>query len=139
MLEQTIKDGSALEKFKQMIIMQDGDPAVIDDYGVMPQAQYHIPIVAERDGIVTKIAADEMGIASMRLGGGRSAKDDQLDYAVGLVLHHKVGDKVRQGEPLVTVHSNQKEIDGVEKLIRANFIIGDQAPTMKLIHEVITK
>lgn len=139
MLEQTIKDGSALEKFKQMIIMQDGDPAVIDDYGVMPQAQYHIPIVAERDGIVTKIAADEMGIASMRLGGGRSAKDDQLDYAVGLVLHHKVGDKVRQGEPLVTVHSNQKEIDGVEKLIRANFIIGDQAPTMKLIHEVITR
>jgi pyrimidine-nucleoside phosphorylase len=139
MLEQTIKDGSALEKFKQMIIMQDGDPAVIDDYGVMPQAQYHIPIVAERDGIVTKIAADEMGIASMRLGGGRSAKDDQLDYAVGLVLHHKVGDKVRQGEPLVTVHSNRKEIDGVEKLIRANFIIGDQAPTMKLIHEVITK
>lgn len=139
MLEQTIKDGSALEKFKQMIIMQDGDPAMIDDYGVMPQAQYHIPIVAERDGIVTKIAADEMGIASMRLGGGRSAKDDQLDYAVGLVLHHKVGDKVRQGEPLVTVHSNQKEIDGVEKLIRANFIIGDQAPTMKLIHEVITK
>lgn len=139
MLEQTIKDGSALEKFKQMIIMQDGDPAVIDDYGVMPQAQYHIPIVAERDGIVTKIAADEMGIASMRLGGGRSAKDDQLDYAVGLVLHHKVGDKVRQGEPLVTVHSNQKEIDGVEKLIRANFTIGDQAPTMKLIHEVITK
>ncbi len=139
MLEQTIKDGSALEKFKQMIIMQDGDPAVIDDYGVMPQAQYHIPIVAERDGIVTKIAADEMGIASMRLGGGRSAKDDQLDYAVGLVLHHKVGDKVRQGEPLVTVHSNQKEIDGVEKLIRANFIIGDQVPTMKLIHEVITK
>ena len=139
MLEQTIKDGSALEKFKQMIIMQDGDPAVIDDYGVMPQAQYHVPIVAERDGIVTKIAADEMGIASMRLGGGRSAKDDQLDYAVGLVLHHKVGDKVRQGEPLVTVHSNQKEIDGVEKLIRANFIIGDQAPTMKLIHEVITK
>lgn len=139
MLEQTIKDGSALEKFKQMIIMQDGDPAVIDDYGVMPQAQYHIPIVAERDGIMTKIAADEMGIASMRLGGGRSAKDDQLDYAVGLVLHHKVGDKVRQGEPLVTVHSNQKEIDGVEKLIRANFIIGDQAPTMKLIHEVITK
>ena len=139
MLEQTIKDGSALEKFKQMIIMQDGDPAVIGDYGVMPQAQYHIPIVAERDGIVTKIAADEMGIASMRLGGGRSAKDDKLDYAVGLVLHHKVGDKVRQGEPLVTVHSNQKEIDGVEKLIRANFIIGDQAPTMKLIHEVITK
>lgn len=139
MLEQTIKDGSALEKFKQMIIMQDGDPAVIDDYGVMPQAQYHIPIVAERDGIVTKIAADEMGIASMRLGGGRSAKDDQLDYAVGLVLHHKVGDKVRQGEPLVTVHSNQKEIDGVEKLIRTNFTIGDQAPTMKLIHEVITK
>ena len=139
MLEQTIKDGSALEKFKQMIIMQDGDPAVIGDYGVMPQAQYHIPIVAERDGIVTKIAADEMGIASMRLGGGRSAKDDQLDYAVGLVLHHKVGDKVRQGEPLVTVHSNQKEIDGVEKLIRTNFTIGDQAPTMKLIHEVITK
>lgn len=137
-LERTIQDGSALEKFKQMIEMQGGDPAVIGDYGIMPQAQHQIPIVADRDGVVTKVAADEMGIASMQLGGGRSAKDDQLDYAVGLELHHKVGDRVTKGETLVTVYSNQADITAVQKLITDNFIIGDQAPEIQLIHEVIT-
>lgn len=138
LLEQTITDGSALYKFRQMIEMQGGDPAVIEHPKIMPQAKYHFEIKAQTAGVVSQITADEMGIASMLLGGGRAAKEDQLDYSVGLVLHHKIGDQVQVGDALVTVYSNQEDIAQVEKLIRDNFIIGASATAPQLIHEVIT-
>ena len=106
-LQATIDDGSALEKFKQMIEMQGGDTRVIDDYSIMPQAKYKIDIKAEKDGVVSQITADEIGVASMLLGGGRAAKEDKLDYSVGIVLSHKVGDQVKKGDTLLTVYSNQ--------------------------------
>ena len=138
LLKQTVTDGSALKKFTQMIEMQGGDTAVIDHPEIMPQAKYHIDIKAQSDGYVTQITADEMGIASMQLGGGRAAKEDQLDYSVGLVLHHKIGDEIKRGDSLVTVYSNQEDISRVEQLIRANFIIGEQVTAPELIHEIIT-
>lgn len=138
LLQQTITDGSALKKFAQMIEMQGGDPAVIDQPEIMPQAKYHFDIKATRAGFVSQITADEMGVASMLLGGGRAAKEDQLDYSVGLVLHHKIGDQVNVGDSLVTVYSNQEDITQVEKLIRDNFVIGDPTAAPQLIHEVIT-
>ncbi|KRL58018.1 pyrimidine-nucleoside phosphorylase [Paucilactobacillus oligofermentans DSM 15707 = LMG 22743] len=137
-LQATIDDGSALDKFKQMIASQGGDTNVIDDYSIMPQAKYQIPIKAESDGVVTQITADEIGVASMLLGGGRAAKEDQLDYAVGIVLNHKVGDAVKKGDTLLTVYSNQEDITKVEQLIRDNYLIGDHAETLNLIHEIIT-
>lgn len=137
-LKQTITDGSALTKFRQMIEMQGGDGRVIDDYTIMPQAKYQIEIKAQTNGVVTRIAANEMGVASMLLGGGRAAKEDQLDYSVGLVLNHKIGDRVKQGDTLVTVHSNQQDISKVEQLIRDNYTIGKAGTAPQLIHEVIT-
>ena len=137
-LQATIDDGSALDKFKQMIASQGGDTNVIDDYSIMPQAKYQIPVKAESDGVVTQITADEIGVASMLLGGGRAAKEDQLDYAVGIVLNHKVGDAVKKGDTLLTVYSNQEDITKVEQLIRDNYLIGDHAETLNLIHEIIT-
>lgn len=137
-LQATIDDGSALDKFKQMIASQGGDTNVIDDYSIMAQAKYQIPVKAEADGVVTQITADEIGVASMLLGGGRAAKEDQLDYAVGIVLNHKVGDAVKKGDTLLTVYSNQEDITKVEQLIRDNYLIGDHAETLNLIHEIIT-
>lgn len=137
-LQATIDDGSALDKFKQMIASQGGDTNVIDDYSIMAQAKYQIPVKAEADGVVTQITADEIGVASMLLGGGRAAKEDQLDYAVGIVLNHKVGDAVKKGDTLLTVYSNQEDITKVEQLIRDNYLIGDYAETLNLIHEIIT-
>ncbi|KRM12165.1 pyrimidine-nucleoside phosphorylase [Paucilactobacillus suebicus] len=137
-LQQTIDDGSALNKFKQMIIEQGGDANVINDYSVMPQAKYRIPIQATQSGVVTQIKANEMGIASMLLGGGRSTKDDKLDYSVGLVLNHKIGDEVKTGDTLVTVYSNQEDITQVEQLIRDNFLIGEHVQKTALVREIIT-
>ncbi|PWG59356.1 pyrimidine-nucleoside phosphorylase [Bifidobacterium catulorum] len=132
-----IADGSALERFRAMIEAQGGDGRVVDDPTIMPQARYRIPILAEEDGVVTGMRADEMGIASMMLGGGRATKDDTLDYAVGLTLNHKVGDAVRKGDVLLTVHSDREDIADVERLIRSNITIGEEAEPITLIHRVI--
>ena len=137
MLQQHIDDGSALTKFKEMIIAQGGDGRVIENPAMMPQATYQMPILAARDGVITKMKADEMGIAAMMLGGGRQKKDDQLDYAVGLTLSKKVGDEVHQGDTILTIHSNREDVSDVQQLIEANLASGDEAQPLTLIHEVV--
>lgn len=136
-LESHIADGSALERFRMMIKAQGGDDTVIDDPTIMPQARYHIPIIAGKEGVVTAMTSDKLGLASMMLGGGRATKDDVLDYAVGLTLNKKVGDSVAKGETLLTVHSNREDIADVERLIRNNITIGKEAQPITLIHDII--
>ncbi len=137
LLEQTITDGTAYDCFKAMVVAQGGDPRVMDDYQVMPQAKYQIPYLAKRAGVVTKLTADEIGTASMLLGGGRQKADDQLDYSVGIELHHKLGDRVEEGEPLLTIYSNRQEIKDVEQLLDESIEISDHGEQPTLIHEII--
>lgn len=137
LLEQVIADGSALERFRAMIKAQGGNPAVVDDYQLMPQAKYQIPFKADRSGILTKLSADEVGTASMLLGGGRQKADDQLDYSVGIELHHKLGDSVQAGDTLLTIYSNQAEVPAVEQLLRKSITISDEGQVPTLIHEII--
>lgn len=137
MLEAKIADGSALEKFRAMLEAQGADGSVVDDFTVMPQAKYLIDVPAPRSGVVSAMKADEMGVASMMLGGGRATKDDELDYAVGLVLHKKVGDAVQEGEPLLTIHSNREDVDDVVSLILDNIEIADSAEAMPLVHRMV--
>ncbi|MGM9982743.1 MAG: pyrimidine-nucleoside phosphorylase [Limosilactobacillus sp.] len=137
LLEQTITDGTAYDRFKAMVVAQGGDPRVMDDYQVMPQAKYQIPYLAKRAGVVTKLTADEIGTASMLLGGGRQKADDQLDYSVGIELHHKLGDRVEEGEPLLTIYSNRQEIKDVEQLLDESIEISDHGEQPTLIHEII--
>lgn len=137
LLEKVVADGTALDRFRAMVIAQGGDPRVIDDYTVMPQAKYQIPYRAKHDGVVSKLAADEIGTASMLLGGGRQKADDQLDYSVGIELHHKLGDQVKAGDPLLTIYSNQEKIPAVEKLLDESIVISDHYDKPQLIHEII--
>lgn len=137
LLEQTIADGTAYDRFKAMVVAQGGDPQVMDDYQVMPQAKYQIPYLAKRAGVVTKLTADEIGTACMLLGGGRQKADDQLDYSVGIELHHKLGDHVEKGEPLLTIYSNRREIKDVEQLLDESIEISDHGEQPTLIHEII--
>lgn len=137
LLEEVVADGTALDRFKAMVIAQGGDPRVIDDYTVMPQAKYQIPYRAKHDGVVSKLAADEIGTASMLLGGGRQQDDDQLDYSVGIELHHKLGDQVKAGDTLLTIYSNQEKVPAVEKLLDESITISDHYDKPQLIHEII--
>lgn len=136
-LEGTITDGSALERFRAMVVAQGGDGSVVDHPEIMPQAKFKIELPAKESGVVSEIEADEMGIASMLLGGGRQKADDQLDYAVGIVLHKKIGDKVSKGESLMTIYSDTEQIDDIKEQIYQNVKITDSASAPELIKEII--
>ncbi|WP_203652012.1 pyrimidine-nucleoside phosphorylase [Secundilactobacillus yichangensis] len=137
MLEKVVANGKALESFRQMVIAQGGDQRVVDDPTIMPQAKYKVDLPAKSSGVVAKMTADEIGIASMLLGGGRQTKDDKLDYAVGIELKKKVGDPVSEGEPLLTIYANREDIDNVKSLLYDNIEIAEAAEPIKLIHEII--
>lgn len=137
MLEDTITSGAALERFRAMIGAQGGDPRVVDDYSLLPQATCQIDFPAPRSGVITQMAADELGIASMLLGGGRQQASDQLDYAVGLELHKKIGDSVQKGDTLVTIHSNQPTVPEVEGLLSNNIEIGTTVTVPPMVYQVV--
>ena len=138
MLEENIKNGKALEKFKVFIEAQGGNPDVVDNpEEMLPQAKYQIDVTADTDGYITEIDAEELGVAGMLLGAGRATKDSELDLAAGLMLQKKIGDKVSVGDTLVVIHSNSEDVDSSIKLIKENIKIGDHAEPVTLIHEII--
>lgn len=107
-LYKTIEDKSALNKFAEFIKAQGGDEAPIYDTSLLPQASIIEEIISEDEGYVDRIITDEIGIVSLILGGGRETKESEIDLAVGLVLHKKVGDYVKKGESLATIYANDK-------------------------------
>lgn len=139
MLEESIANGKAIEKFKEMIRNQGGDDSVVDHPEKLPQAKYIIEVPAKESGIVSKIVADQVGIAAMMLGAGRRTKEEPIDYAVGLYLNKKVGDKVEAGESLVTIQANREEVQDVMDVIYNNITIGESGEEPTLIHKVITE
>ncbi|TDM13685.1 pyrimidine-nucleoside phosphorylase [Macrococcus bovicus] len=138
-LQEVIDNGKALEKFRTFLENQGGNGDVVDDVSLLPQAAYEIEVPAKQSGFVSRIVADEIGIASMLLGAGRATKEDTIDLAVGLMLRKKVGDKVEEGESLVTIYSNREDVEDVKEKIYANIEIAEQAEAPKLIHTIITE
>ncbi|WEV68168.1 pyrimidine-nucleoside phosphorylase [Bifidobacterium sp. ESL0769] len=137
MLERTIEDGSALDRFRAMVVAQGGDGRVVDDYSIMPHAKYRIELPAKASGYVSQMLADEVGIASMKLGGGREKADDKLDYGVGIELNKKVGDKVSEGESLLTICSESEDVDDIKELLYSCIKIGDKAEPYPMIYKII--
>lgn len=138
MLREAITNGKAIAKFKEFLQNQGGDASVVDDTAKLPQAKYQIELPAKKSGYVSRMVADEIGVASMLLGAGRATKEDTIDLAVGIVLHKKVGDKVSEGESLLTIHSNRENVDEVIQKLYDNIFIEDTAKAPQLIHEIIT-
>ena len=135
-----IADGRGLNKFREIVQLQGGDPAVVDDPGQLPHARHQLDVASPRAGYVAGFQNELMGVASMVLGGCREKKDDVIDPAVGLVVHKKVGDKVATGEPLCTVHYNaEARLAEARQLVEQAYRIEPAPPATKrpLIHRVI--
>ena len=140
MLEKAIEDGSALKKMKLFLRAQGGDDSVIDDPSKLPQAKYLIELPAKNDGYVSEIVADEVGTAAMLLGAGRATKESSIDLAVGLVLHKKIGDKVKKGEALVTIYSNVEDVLEVKEKLYQNIKLSkEMVKPPNLIYEQLTQ
>ncbi|WP_088809590.1 MULTISPECIES: pyrimidine-nucleoside phosphorylase [Listeria] len=134
-----MKNGQALQKFKQFLENQGGDASIVDSPEKLPQATYKIEVPAKKSGFVSEIVADEIGVAAMILGAGRATKEDEIDLAVGLMLRKKVGDAVQAGDSLVTIFSNKEDVAGVTEKIYENIRISSQAEAPKLVHKIITE
>jgi len=103
-----LQDGSAFERFRTLVGAQGGDVNYVDDPGRLPGATYIEEVPAPRAGYLKWVDARVVGEASVALGAGRAKKGDPIDHAVGIVVHHKVGDKVSKGKALFSVHANDR-------------------------------
>ncbi|EII2702581.1 pyrimidine-nucleoside phosphorylase [Staphylococcus pseudintermedius] len=139
MLQEVIDNGKALEKFKTFLSNQGGDASVVDEPSKLPTVQYQFELPAKRSGVVSEMIANEIGIASMMLGAGRQTKEDVIDLAVGLVLNKKVGDRVEEGESLLTIYANSEDVEQVKQKLYDNITISDHAEQPQLIHTIITE
>jgi pyrimidine-nucleoside phosphorylase len=121
-----------------MIIYQHGDPRVIDDYSLFPQAKNKIPVISEVEGYVQRLNALEIGVGAMMLGAGRENKNDIIDLAVGIEVIKKVGDYVNKGDVLAYLYSNGKNEQQVyQKVLNGYKIVKEKVEKSKLILEVI--
>lgn len=138
-LKEVIRNGKALEKFKEFIQNQGGDSSVVDHPDRLPKAQYLIELPAQQDGVVAELVADEIGTAAMLLGAGRATKESEIDLAVGLMLNKKVGDAVKKGDSLVTIHANRENVDDVKQKLYESIRIADHADAPILIYDIVTE
>jgi len=111
MIERAIADRSGLGKFRELVDAQGGDVRYVDDPLRLPRARRIREIHAPRAGYVADVAADAIGMASLRLGAGREKKGDPIDHATGAVLHVKVGSRVAKGDVLAEVHLDDRSSD----------------------------
>lgn len=133
MLTDAIESGKAIETMKAFLQAQGGDPAVVDQVEKLPQAEYKIKLEAKESGYISEIIANEIGTAAMILGAGRETKESKIDLSVGIELHKKVGDRVEQGDTLVTIHSNRENVEDVKKKLYESIKISGthiQAPPL---------
>ena len=133
-----IESGEALNKLRQMISYQHGNPNVIDDYTLFPQASHKVPVKAPQEGYIKNLNALEIGISAMMLGAGRESKDDIIDLAVGVELVKKVGDQVKEGDTLDYLYSNGKnEKQAYERVLSSYKIVTEKVEKTNIIIEVI--
>lgn len=139
MLVDAIKTGKALNKFKTFLSNQGGDDSIVDSPEKLPSAKYQVEFKAKKDGFITEIIANEIGVASMLLGAGRQTKEDVIDLGVGIVLNKKVGEHVEKGENILTIHTNTKKIDDILNKLDNSITIESKGEAPTLIHKIITE
>ena len=135
-----LSDGSAFEKFRQLVELQGGDAAAITDPSRFQRAAHQQVVRADVSGYIEAIHSEQIGVASMMIGAGRERLDSVIDHAVGLMLRKKVGDRVEAGEPLCVVEYNDAaKLEAAVALIRQAYRIGANPPAKTpLIRAIVT-
>ena len=114
MAQTAINDGSALAKFCQLVEAQGGDVRYVQQLEKLPQAPVQVVVESPQSGYIAQVHARTIGETAVVLGAGRAKKDDQIDHAVGFLIHKKVGQPVETGEPLFSIHArNQNQAEQV--------------------------
>jgi pyrimidine-nucleoside phosphorylase len=140
LLEGTIKDKSALNKLAEFVSAQGGDSSPVYDTGLFKKADIIEDVPSLSDGYVSYIHTDEIGMVSLILGGGRQTKDSIIDLSVGIQIHKKLGDVVKKGEPIATLHANDsgKLKEARQRLYNAYLISNEKPAQHPIIYGVVT-
>ncbi len=139
MAERALADGQAWQKFRQLVQAQGGDVRFVDQPENLPKAAVVETVSAPRSGWLREINARKVGETAVFMGAGREVKSDPVDHSVGIVVHHKVGDRVEQGEPLFTLHAKSQEEAGIarEGLLEAHQWSDSACEPLPLFYDVI--
>jgi thymidine phosphorylase len=128
-LNRCVADGSALEKFMEVVEAQGGDPAAIENPELLPSTGKHWTIEAKETGFVSVCDAKSVGVAGMRLGAGRARKEDTIDPAVGITVLAKPGDEVEVGTPLAVLeYRHQARLDEALRILETTWTISEEPP-----------
>ncbi len=137
-LKEVIKNGKGLIKFKEMVKAQGGDVSYIENPDKFERARVIIELPSLKTGYVKSLEARTLGIVTMKLGGGRMTKDEDIDHRVGLILHKKIGDYVIEGESLLQVHASKSvSQELIDELYQSYEIVEELIEKPVLIEEIL--
>lgn len=128
MVENAIANGLAFEKMKEWIKCQGGDVSYLESPDTLLDAKYKKAYIAKKDGYISKLQADKIGIASALLGAGRVKLEDQIDYNAGIIFEKSYGDYVHAGDTIATLYSDKNAFDVAERELDDAIITSDQQP-----------
>lgn len=133
-----IDNGSALQKFAEIVEAQDGNPRVAEDFSLLPSAEYVYELKADRSGYISNMDCKSVGISAGLLGAGRERKDDSIDHSAGLVMYARLGDRIYDGQTLAKLYANDtgKLQQGIEHLKSAIYIC-DKPSSKKVVCELL--
>ena len=137
---EALDSGAALRKFKDLVVAQGGDVSVVEDPTQLPRAKYIEAVSSPSTGWVAGVHAMEVGLTALDLGAGRERKGEQVDHAVGVVVHKKVGDRLREGEALFSIHANHEDRlqPAIERVMAAYQLSTEHVEPLPLFYDVIT-
>lgn len=138
MLRENIKNGKAFLKFKEMVRSQGGNVDQIDDLDLLPKSKHIEDMKSKEEGYISKINSEELGILSMKLGGGRKKKEDKINYAVGIIMDKKVGDYVKIGDSLGQIYYDDlldKQL--IDSFYQAYEFSKNKVEKIKVIEEIL--
>lgn len=140
-LKELVHSGKAIEKLRELISAQGGNPSVIDDYNTFDQAKFKVECEAKKDGFVSSTDAYKIAYACKILGAGRDKKTDPIDYSVGIFLNKKSGEEVKKGEILYTIYSNDSEKTKIaQQYCEEGIVISNSKPAHKdMIYRIIRR
>lgn len=132
--ENSIKDGSALNKFKEMVIAQGGNGKVVEDVSLLPTAKYSREVYANQSGYISNVNAEDYGLCALTLGAGRNTIEDKIDFSAGVVLNKKTGDRLEKGEVIATLYANNDTLfDKAESILVSATYINNERPCKKAL------
>ena len=137
--DNAITSGKAYEKFKEWIALQGGNENWIENPDLFPKAQYKEDIFAESDCYISSMNAEDIGIASVILGAGREKKEDSIDFSAGIIINKKTGNKIKKGDIIATLYTNNKNslLSAKEKFLSAIEFNNEQPAEIPLIYETV--